>query len=96
MVKLAQSERAASLQKKFNEVPVVSEAEDMISDSVVLGSRFSGETFEERLGEIDKDFARYDKREGVFLGDHLEGKIEGNKEQRTTKGDQAYSEAGGE
>ena len=41
---------------------VVLEGEDTISDVVVLESRDSREGFEERLAEIDKALARFDKR----------------------------------
>nr|POF25913.1 hypothetical protein CFP56_37916 [Quercus suber] len=84
-VEYVQTEEAAKFHEEINEVPMVLEVEDMILDLVVLGSRDSGEIFEERLDEIDKALARFDMVRGVTLGVNLEGKNEGNKEQRTAR-----------
>ena len=61
-VVLVQIEKAANFQGAFNEVTVVLEGEDTISDVAVLESRDSREGFEESLAEIDKALARFDKR----------------------------------
>ena len=59
---LVQIKKAANFQGAFNEVTVVLKGEDTISDVAVLESRDSREGFEERLAEIDKALARFDKR----------------------------------
>ena len=88
-VVLVQTEKAANFQGAFNEVTVVSEGEDMISDVAVLESCDSREVFEEKLAEIDKALAQFDKESGVTLGASIEGKNDGNKEESTARRDEA-------
>ena len=61
-VVLVQIEKATNFQGAFNEVTVVLEGEDTISDVAVLESCDSREGFEERLAEIDKALTQFDKR----------------------------------
>ena len=72
---------------------MVSEGEDMILDVVVLESRDSREIFEERLVEIDKALAQFDKESGVTLGASIEGKYDGNKGESTARRPESIHEA---
>ena len=72
---------------------MVSEGEDMISDVVVLESRDSREIFEERLVEIHKALAQFDKESGMTLGASIEGKYDGNKEESTARRPESIHEA---
>ena len=61
----------------------MSGGEDLNSNVAVTESRVSGKSFEDRLGEIDKELARFDKKSGVTEGVSIEGKYEENKEAST-------------
>ena len=58
--------------------------EDLNFDVAVMESRVSGKSFEDRVGEIDKELVRFDKESGVTEGVSIEGKYEGNNEASTT------------
>ena len=77
---LVQTEEGGTFQGALNAKPIMSGGEDLNSDVVRMESRDSGKSFEDRLGEIDKELARFDKGIGVTEGASIEGKYEGNKE----------------
>ena len=81
---LVQTEEGGTFQGALNAKPIVSRGEDLNSDVFVMESRVSRKSFKDRLGEIDKELARFDKESGMTEGVSIEGKYEGNKEVSTT------------
>ena len=80
-----QTEEGGTFQGALNAKPIVSGGEDLNSVVVVMESRDSGKSFEDRLGEIDKELARFDKESGVTEGASIERKYERNKEVSTAR-----------
>ena len=72
-------------QGALNAKPIVSRGADLKSIVVVMESRDSRKSFEDRLGEINKELARFDTGSGVTEGASIEGKYEGNKEVSTAR-----------
>ena len=83
VAELMQIEEGGTFQGVLNAKHMVSGGEDLNSDVAVMESRESGKSFEDRLGEIDKELARFDKKSGMTEGVSIEGKYEGNKEAST-------------
>uniref|UniRef100_A0A7N2LGK0 Zinc knuckle CX2CX4HX4C domain-containing protein n=1 Tax=Quercus lobata TaxID=97700 RepID=A0A7N2LGK0_QUELO len=83
VAELVQTEEGGTFQGALNVKHMVSGGEDLNSDVAMMVSRVSWKSFEDRLGEIDKELARFDKESGVTEGVSIEGKYEGNKEAST-------------
>nr|POE98160.1 hypothetical protein CFP56_57404 [Quercus suber] len=79
-VVLAQTKVAARFQEAFNEASVEPDTADVTAELVKSGGRDSGETFEERLNEIDMELGRFDKLRGELLRDNTEEEIMGTKD----------------
>ena len=77
---LVQTEEGGTSQEALNAKTFVSGGADLNSVVVVMESCDSGKSFEDKLGEIDKELARFDKGSGVIEGASIEGKYEENKE----------------